>query len=133
MARRGRPPKAKIPMDKFEETVDRILKEYGKECFDAIEPLCKLYAQKGAAELRQESINRGWGKTTEYPEGWTTRYEENRYSKQGIIFNKISGMPHLLENGHALPQGGRSKAYVHIAPVEDKISEEFEKAVRKAL
>lgn len=135
MARRGRPPKKKevIPMDKFEETLEKLLKEYAKDTYDTIEILAHAYADKGAQMLRAESEKQGWGKTTEYPEGWTTRYEANRYSRQGIIFNKVSGMPHLLEHGHAMPQGGRSRKIVHIAPVEREISEEFEKAVRDSL
>ena len=37
-----------------------------------------------------------------------------------VLYNKTDGaLTHLLEHGHALRQGGRSPAIVHIQPVED--------------
>lgn len=133
---RGRKAKAKTPIDKLEITLHNILQEYSGDVLDDIGELAKEFAKKGAQAVRQYARLEGWGENTGYDTGWTTRYEEGRYSKQGIVFNKdVPGLPHLLEHGHALRGGGRSHtdAIPHIAPVEEKISEEFYKAVKESL
>ena len=46
------------------------------------------------------------------------------------IYNaKLPGLAHLLEHGHAKVNGGRTAPRVHIAPVEKKLIEEYERNV----
>ncbi len=40
---------------------------------------------------------------------------------------------HLLEFGHALRKGGRTRAFPHIAPAEEKAAQILEKEVEAAL
>lgn len=44
-----------------------------------------------------------------------------------------SSLTHLLENGHQLPQGGRSKAYPHIIYGEKLVEQELPNLVEKAV
>lgn len=44
-----------------------------------------------------------------------------------------SSLTHLLENGHQLPQGGRSKAYPHIIYGQKLVEEELPELVEEAV
>lgn len=126
----------KTPLDKLAVSIEKILNEYRDDVVKDTGELAKSFAKKGAQTLRQEAKGHGWGDTTGYDSGWTSRYETGRFSQQGIIYNaKVPGLPHLLEYGHALRGGGRSStsAFPHIAPVEEKISDEFYKAVKQTI
>lgn len=124
----------KTPIDKLSANINKILQEYEDSVVKDTGKLAKDFAKKGATAVRQEAKAQGWGENTGYDKGWTSKFEEGRLSSTGIIYNKdIPGLAHLLENGHALRNGGRSKAYPHIAPVEEKICEEFYKAVKNSL
>ena len=124
----------KTPIDKLSEAVDKILTEYQEDLVKDTGNLVKQFAKKGVKTVSQNARSQGWGKSTGYDKGWTSQFEEGRYSAQGIIYNKKApGLPHLLENEHALRNGGRSRSFPHIAPVEEKLSEELYKAVVKAV
>ena len=126
----------KTPIEKLDAAVAKILAEYEGEVLENLRDVTKKFAQKGAQAVRGEANAKGWGKTTGYPDGWTSTFESGRYSQQGIIYNKDApGLVHLLEKGHALRGGGRSStsAFPHAAPVEEKISEEYYKAVKDGL
>lgn len=123
----------KTPIDKLAEAVEKILTEYQDDIVKDTGNLAKQFAKKGAKTVAQNARAQGWGKHTKYDKGWTSQFEEGRLSSQGIIYNKKPGLPHLLEHGHALRGGGRSSAFPHIAPVEEKLSEEFYKAVTKVI
>ena len=67
-----------------------------------------------------------FGGTGKYAEGWTSRFETERFSAQGIIYNKdVPGLPHLLEHGHAKRGGGRVPGREHVAPVEQILESAF--------
>lgn len=109
----------------------KILNDYAEGTNADLADLAKKFAKQGAKSLREASSEYGWGS---YSAGWTTWYEEKRYSEQGIIYNeKLPGLPHLLEHGHAKRNGGRTRAFTHIAPVEKEIVEGFTKAVERKL
>ena len=121
----------KTPSDKLGEALSKILDDYAKDTIKDVSGLVKKFAQKGAQAVKSEAKAKGWGETTNYADGWTSRFETGRLSAQGTIYNKNApGLPHLLEKGHALRNGGRTRAIVHIAPVEEKITDEFVKAVK---
>lgn len=124
----------KVPLDRLQASIDKILKEYGESVYKDTAKLTKEFAKKGATAVKQEAQSRGWGEHTGYAQGWTSTFEQGRLSAQGIIHNKkVPGLPHLLENGHALRGGGRTAARPHIKPVEEKVSEEFYKAVVESI
>ena len=124
----------KTPLDKFADSIDKILQEYADSTVKDVSALTKKMAQKGAQAVKQEAKAKGWGEQTGYADGWTSQFESGRVSAQGVIYNKKApGLAHLLEHGHAKRGGGRTKAVPHIAPVEEKLEKEFEKAVKDAV
>ena len=122
-----------VPIDKFQQAIDKALKEYAGSVKEHLDDITRVFAKKGAQAVKQAA--RGtFGGTGKYAAGWTSQIETGRVSVQGQIFNeKVPGLPHLLENGHAKRGGGRVPGRVHIAPVEEKIATEFQKAVEEKL
>lgn len=122
----------KTTADRLEASINKILAKYADDIKGNLNQITKEFAKKGASAIRQDAQAKFSG--TRYAKGWTTRYEEGRYSAQGVIYNKdVPGLPHLLEKPHAKRGGGRTKGNPHIAPVEEQISREYEKAVEKAI
>lgn len=123
----------KTPIDQLQAAINKALKEYAEDTTMTVKDLSKTFAKKGAQAVRN-SAKQSFGGTGEYAKGWTSQYEESRYSAQGIIYNKtVPGLPHLLEHGHAKRGGGRVPGRAHIAPVEQQLVKEFEKAVKNDL
>lgn len=77
----------------------------------------------GAAAVRDSSAN---VITPRYARGWGYTTEEDRFQIRGWIYHQQApGLPHLLEHGHAMPNGGRVAGRPHIAPVTDEIEKNF--------
>ena len=126
----------KIPVDRLSAEIEKILTEYGNEVQENVDDAARRVTKAGAKAVRgnaQSTFRVGNGEKN-YAKGWTSKFETGRLSAQGIIYNKdLPGLPHLLEHGHANRNGGRTPGRAHIAPVEQKIIEDFEKAVKKAI
>ena len=123
----------KTPIDKLDVAIQKVLSEYGEETNKNVTELAKKFAQKGAKAVK-DSAKAKFGGSGKYANGWTYTVETGRLSAQGAIYNKAApGLPHLLEYGHAKRGGGRVPGKAHIAPVEEKLVEEFRKAVEHDL
>lgn len=110
--------------------VAEILEEYGDRATEVLRTETPKAAKAAARELRAASPSRFGG----YAKSWTARCEEQPNGASGIVHNrKYPGLAHLLEHGHALRNGGRSRAIVHIAPVNEQAQQDFLTAVRKGL
>lgn len=121
----------RTPIDKLTQAVSKIMEEYGDDVQDNLTDIVKDMSKKGARAVNQEA-----GKTfngSKYKKSWTSTTETGRTSAQGTIYSKIPGLPHLLEYGHALRQGGRTQGRPHIAPVEETLVKEFEEKVKSKL
>ena len=119
---------AKVTPDKLGPENEKILSKYNDEVNENIDKIRKQVAQKGAQVLRNESKAK-FGGTGKYAKGWTVTEVKYPNYTSAVIHNKEAGLPHLLEHGHALVRGGRTAGRVegreHIAPVEEKLNEEF--------
>ena len=126
----------KIPVDRLSAEINKILTEYGNEVQENVDDAARRVTKAGAKAVKasaKDLFRIGKGEKN-YAKGWTSKFETGRLSAQGIIYNKdLPGLPHLLEHGHANRNGGRTPGRAHIAPVEQKIIEDFEKAVKKAI
>lgn len=74
---------------------------------------------------------RSWN---DYDSGWTLKHETaaKRGKTAMIVHNaKHYQLTHLLENGHALRDGGRSRAFPHIAPVAEEAEKELLDNIKK--
>lgn len=123
----------KIPIDRLSAEINKILTEYGEQVQQDVDEAAQRVTKAGVKAVKGNAKG-SFGGTGKYAAGWTSKFEKGRLSSQGIIYNgTVPGLPHLLEHGHANRNGGRTSGREHIGPVEQKIIEDFEKAVKAAI
>lgn len=119
------------PIERFSSEVDKILEEYGNSVQENLTEIVTEMGKKGAAAVRSSAKSVQKGKR--YPGTWKSEVEAGRLYSESIIYSQKPGLPHLLEFGHALRNGGRTAARPHIKPVEEQIIKEFESKVKRKL
>lgn len=120
-------------VDGLADAVNKILEEYGEDVKDNLDDVVRDVTKAGVKALKSESRS-AVGGTGKYASGWTSQIETGRVSSQGTLYNgKVPGLPHLLEHGHAMRNGGRVAGRPHIAKVEQELIKEFEEKVKTRL
>lgn len=123
----------RIPIDRLSAEINKILTEYGDEVQENVTEATAKVTKAGVKAIRSNARST-FGGSGKYAKGWTSKFEKGRLSSQGIIYNgQVPGLPHLLEHGHANRNGGRTAGKPHIAPVEQKIIEDFTREVEKGI
>lgn len=116
----------KVTIEQLVAEVDKILEDYGDDVQTAVEKTTVNYAKIGVRMLKESSPVGPGPQSGRYAKGWAYKRSGEGTKTSAIIHNKTDyQLTHLLENGHALRQGGRSPAVVHIAPVEDKVCRDY--------
>lgn len=115
---------AKVTPDRLGAEVEKILSKYEGEVDENLDRIKRQVANKGKTALRNESKAK-FGGSGEYAKGWQVTMVKHQHYTSAVIHNKIAGLPHLLEHGHAKRGGGRVAGRVHIAPVEENLQQAF--------
>ena len=119
-----------IKPEQLEATVNKLLKEYGEDVRKAAGEAVKEVADEATNELHTAGSFRG----TKYRASWTNEVKKTATSTDATVFNrKHYRLAHLLEFGHAKQNGGRTREFPHIAPINDKVPENFERKLRALL
>ena len=102
------------------------MREYTEKVEAGLDKAIKKVSLEGVKKLKAASPKR----TGKYSQGWASKQ-----SMDGrVIYNRTSGqLTHLLEKGHALRKGGRTRAFVHIKPVEKSTAEKLLDEVKKVI
>jgi len=113
------------------DAINELLEEYSDMATDEM----KSAVQKSAKFVKEEISANAPRQTGAYAKSWTSKKtEENSTSVQYTVYSKNKyQLAHLLENGHALRNGGRTKAYPHIAPAEEAGENYLENLIEEAL
>lgn len=111
----------KISVNEIEAGLKAVLEGYATDANKTMSEVAQELGKEAQAALRQTSPK----KTGAYARGWKIDVQVKRLATTVTVYNQKPGLPHLLEHGHALPQGGRAKAYPHIAPVAKAIEEKY--------
>lgn len=125
----------RVSVDGMASAIMDALKGYtddlGTETVEAV----KKVGKEGVKQLKANSPVRHskGGKPGTYAKGWRFKVVSESSDKiEGVIHNATNpGLAHLTEKGHALRQGGRAGARVHIAPVEQSTSEALEREIEQ--
>lgn len=119
----GRP----VTPDQLASEIQKILDDYSDDLKENIGEAMQKVGRKGVQMLQstspkaQNSPHSGM-----YAKGWKLSVENHRnLTHNAVIYNVHAGMPHLLEYGHLMRNGKRSKAQPHIKNVEDTLLQEF--------
>lgn len=127
----------KVTVDNLASTIMKELEEYRDVTDEAVEKGVSETAKEAVQELRNAHPSGSgqygsWDK--KYNKGWKVMQtkRDKRYHKKATIHNATDyQLTHLLEKGHALRQGGRARAFPHIAPVAEKCEDELIKNIKK--
>ena len=118
-------------IDNMDAAIMDILDEYEEFTVQTVREATQRVAKEGVRALKSSSGQ--FGGSGKYARGWTTTSEGGRFDTTVTIHNRTPGLPHLLENGHALRNGGRVSGRTHIAPVEQELVTKFEQLLRTEL
>lgn len=120
----------KIEAADFSKEVNKILNDYGQHAREALDEAIPVVADQATQELKGAGTFNG----TKYRRSWTSKVEETRLGVNAVVYNKSQyRLTHLLEFGHAKQNGGRTRAFPHIAPINDKVGDEVVKELEERL
>ena len=118
------------------DELSNVILEYLENFKDVTEEACKngvlTTAEEAVKDLRSAhpAGSGEYGSWQKYNRGWTVM--KTKRDKKATIHNATDyRLTHLLEKGHALVGGGRTQAFPHIAPVEQKCEENLIKNIKK--
>lgn len=95
----------------------------------------KKAVRKAGAEAKKDIQAGAPVKTGAYAKSWAAKTTKETANEMEIVVysrNRYQ-LAHLLEFGHALRKGGRTRAFPHIAPAEERAAQILEREVEKAL
>ena len=95
----------------------------------------KKAVKKAGAQARKDIQENAPVKTGAYAKSWAAKTtKETANAMEIVVYSRNRyQLAHLLEFGHALRRGGRTRAFPHIAPAEERAAQILEREVEKAL
>ena len=107
------------------------LQEYAELATDDV----KKAVKKAGTEVRKQISETAPQKSGKYAKSWTVKTTKETSNALEVTIHSRNRyqLAHLLEFGHALRQGGRTRAFPHIAPAEERAAEMLVKEVEAAL
>lgn len=117
-------------MNDFAKQLNDILTEYRDDLNEGMEDVFEDLGSISLQKIKNASEMGGFGsekfKNRRYSKGWAKTVEKHKIlgNFKATVFNrKYYRLTHLLEFEHATRFGGRTKAFPHIAPVQDEMDE----------
>ena len=121
----------KVSVDGLADAVMEGLEEYNKLATDKV----KAAVKKAGTTVRKEICSTAPRKSGRYAGSWRSKTTaESSTSMQVTVYSPSRYMlAHLLEHGHALRNGGRARAFPHIAPAEEAGEKQLTTDIERAL
>lgn len=110
-----------------------ILNDYSNDVSDGMHKKGDDVAKQGMQKLKNTS-NVYHVRSGNYNKGWKVKKYESRWSFANIIHNSTNWrLTHLLEFSHNKRNGGKTRAFRHIEPVENECVNDYENGVIKLI
>lgn len=127
-----------IKVDDLSKEISNIMQDFVDVTEENIEKAVTKTAKTALQELKKANPpgSGKYGSWDEYNKSWkiTQTKKDKRYHKKATIHNaKHYRLTHLLEKGHAMVNGGRTRAFPHIKPVADKTEKLFIENIKKGI
>ena len=115
-----------VNINKLADEIAQTLTNHGQKIQKGMGISAEKVAKKVIKTLEKTSPK----KTGNYSKAWTSKHDENLgINTNYTVFNKEGYLTHLLEDGHANRDGGRTAGIPHIRPAEEMAIAEFIKEV----
>lgn len=126
-----------IKPEELQKAIMEYLEDYVEDIEEDVEDTTNTIIKEAKQELVQTSPRSGVARDTKYYKGWAIknggRTRRGRYYSK-VIWNKTNyQLTHILENGHATRNGGRTTPQPHIRPVEEKYGTKFADLIEKKI
>lgn len=124
-----------VSVDGLATAIAENLQIYTDGVTDGIKEAEDITAMECKKNLEADSPVAPTGKHRgKYKKGWKATITSNTpFSKHAVIHNKEYRLTHLLENGHATRDGGRTTAEPHIKKNEEIANKVFEQRVEEVI
>ena len=121
----------RVKIDQMAHVIMEGLQEYADLATDDL----KAAVKKAGNEAKKDIQNNAPVKTGAYKKSWTVKTTKETSNAMEVVVHSKNRyqLAHLLEFGHAKRGGGRTRAFPHIAPAEQRAAELLEKEVERAL
>ena len=126
----------KISSDALAKAIEDTLRDYVDVTEEACVQGVREEANRCVSELRSVGEPEGageYGSWAAYNADWA---KTRQTSKKGVYSEVVHNrrhyqLAHLLENGHMLRNGKRSRAFEHIAPIAERAEGELLSTIKK--
>lgn len=121
----------RVRIDQMAHVIMEGLQEYADLATDDM----KAAVKKAGNEAKKDIQANAPVKTGAYKKSWTVKTTKETSNAMEVVVHSKNRyqLAHLLEFGHAKRGGGRTRAFPHIAPAEQRAAELLEKEVEAAL
>lgn len=110
-----------------------ILNEYSIDIQEGIDNEAQDISKKAVNDLKN-ATGTYQVRTGKYNKGWRVNTKKGRGIINCLVHNATDWqLTHLLENGHVKRNGGKTRAFVHIRPVEEKYVNQYQQDVEKII
>ena len=131
--------KKKVKPINLDKAIQEILNQYGDDVYEVLDDCVKDVADQATEKLR--AVNTfATGGHTEYSSSWVNdeTLKSSKKTKRVVHNEEHYRLTHLLEKGHVIRNGtgrafGMTRAFPHIAPVNDWAVEELPKMVERKI
>lgn len=122
-------------LDSFARGIDELIGDIPEKCSDKVGKATERATRKGVRTVKSYASEGGIHEWSDrYVGGFSSHVDRKGPVTIGQIGNKKEpGLVHLLEKGHATPAGRRTRAFPHMAPAFDEITQDFVEMASRAI
>lgn len=123
-------------VEQFSLAVMEAMKEFQQSVDYDLVYVTQKVARQAAKNVQANITDSGIRGTGEYKKSIKARtIKDSPLSKKSVVYadKPHYRLTHLLEHGHAKLNGGRTRAFAHWEPAEQKAIDDFVKELREAI